>query len=62
MELFDYKTNRTEKITKPEASKCVHLISSPSIIKITKLKIIRWAGHIARMGAMRSAYGILLGK
>jgi hypothetical protein len=38
------------------------LYSSPSIIRITKLQRIRWAGHVARMGKKRNAYRLLVGK
>jgi hypothetical protein len=27
-----------------------------------KARRVRWAGHIARMGAKRNAYGVLVGK
>jgi hypothetical protein len=36
--------------------------SSPSIIKMIKSRRMRWAGHVARMGAMRNAYRILTRK
>jgi hypothetical protein len=36
------------------------LHSSPSIIRI--IKVIRWAGHVARMGAKRNVYRLLVGK
>jgi hypothetical protein len=32
------------------------LYSSPSIIRIIKLRRIRWAGHVARMGEKGNAY------
>jgi hypothetical protein len=38
------------------------LHSSPSIIRIIKVRRMRWAGHVARMGEKRSAYGLLVGK
>jgi hypothetical protein len=38
------------------------LYSSPSIIKIIKSRRMRWAGHVARMGAKRNAYRLLMGK
>jgi hypothetical protein len=36
--------------------------SSPSIITMIKSRRMRWAGHVARMGEKRNAYGILVGK
>jgi hypothetical protein len=33
-----------------------NLFSPPYIIKMIKSKRMRWAGHVARMGEMRSAY------
>jgi hypothetical protein len=38
------------------------LYSSPSIIRIIKSRRMRWAGHVARMGEKRNAYGLLVGK
>jgi hypothetical protein len=38
------------------------LYSSPSIIRIIKLRRMRWEGHVARMGAKRNAYRLLVGK
>jgi hypothetical protein len=38
------------------------LYSSPSIIRITKSRRMRWAGHVARMREKRSAYRLLVGK
>jgi hypothetical protein len=38
------------------------LYSSPSIIRIIKLKCMRWVGHVARKGEQRIAYRLLVGK
>jgi hypothetical protein len=38
------------------------LYSSPSIIRITKWRRVRWAGHLARMGEKRNVYRLLVGK
>jgi hypothetical protein len=38
------------------------LYSSPSIIMVIKGRRIRWAEHVARMGEVRGAYNILVGK
>jgi hypothetical protein len=39
-----------------------NLYCSSSIIRIIKSRIMRWAGHVARMGEKRNACGILVGK
>jgi hypothetical protein len=38
------------------------LYSSPSIIRVTKARRMRWAGHVARMRDVRGAYNILVGR
>jgi hypothetical protein len=38
------------------------LYSSPNIILVIKSRIMRWAGHVARMGEGRGAYRILVGR
>jgi hypothetical protein len=38
------------------------LYSSPSIIKIIKSRMMRWEGHVARMGEKRNACRLLVGK
>jgi hypothetical protein len=38
------------------------LYSSPSIVRVIKRRRIRWAGHVARMGEVRGAYNILVGR
>jgi hypothetical protein len=37
------------------------LYSSPNIIRVTKSRRLRWAGHVARMGESRGAYRALVG-
>jgi hypothetical protein len=39
-----------------------NLYFSPSIIRMIKLRRVRCAGHVARMGEKRNAYRILVGK
>jgi hypothetical protein len=39
-----------------------NLYSSPSIIRISKSRRMRLAGHVARMGEKRNAYRLLVGK
>ena len=38
------------------------LYCSPNIIRIIKSRRLRWAGHVARMEAGRSAFKMLAGK
>jgi hypothetical protein len=38
------------------------LYSSPNIITQIKSRIMRWAGHVARMGEERNVYRVLMGK
>jgi hypothetical protein len=39
-----------------------NLYSSPSVIRIIKSRMMRWAGHVARIGAKRNVYRLLIGK
>jgi hypothetical protein len=34
----------------------------PNIIRVTKSRRMRWAGHVKRMGETRGAYEILVGR
>jgi hypothetical protein len=38
------------------------LYSSPSIVRVIKARMMRWAGHVVRMGEVRGAYNILVGR
>jgi len=38
------------------------LYSSPNIVRVIKLRRIRWVGHVARMGDGRGMYRVLVGK
>jgi hypothetical protein len=38
------------------------LYSSPSIVRVIKARRMRWAGRVARMGEVRGAYNILVGR
>jgi hypothetical protein len=38
------------------------LYSSPSIARVIKARRMRWTGHVARMGELRGAYNILVGR
>jgi ferredoxin-thioredoxin reductase catalytic subunit len=39
-----------------------YLFTSPSFVQVIKSRIMRWAGHVARMGYRRSVYRVLVGK
>jgi hypothetical protein len=39
-----------------------NLYSSPNKIITIKLRRVRWVGHVARSGAKRNVYRLLLGK
>jgi hypothetical protein len=39
-----------------------NLYISASIIRMIRSRRMRWAGHVARMGEKRDAYGLLVGK
>jgi hypothetical protein len=38
------------------------LYSSPNIIRVSKWRRMRWAGHVASTGEKRGAYRILMGR
>ena len=38
------------------------LCSSPNIVRVMKSRVMRWAGHVARIGESRSVYRDLVGK
>jgi len=38
------------------------LYSSLNIVRVIKSRIMRWAGHVARMGEERGVYRVLVGK
>jgi hypothetical protein len=38
------------------------LYSWPSIIRVIKTRMMRWVGHVARMGEVRGTYNILVGR
>jgi len=37
------------------------LYCSPNIVRVIKLRRMRWAGHVARMGERRDVYRVLVG-
>jgi hypothetical protein len=38
------------------------LYSSPNIVRVIKSRKMRWAGHVACMGAGRDVYRVLVGR
>jgi hypothetical protein len=57
-------TKRNEVMSgwrKPHNEELHNLYSSPSIIRMIKSRRMKWVGHVARMGAKRNAYRILVG-
>ena len=38
------------------------LYCSPNTVRVIKSRIMRWAGHVARMGEKRGVYRVLVGK
>ena len=38
------------------------LYCSPNIVRVIKSRIMRWAGHVARIGERRGVYRVLVGK
>jgi hypothetical protein len=50
---------RVEKTKKEERN---DLYSSPNIVQVIKSRIMRWVGHVARMGESRGVYRVLVGK
>jgi hypothetical protein len=39
-----------------------NLYSSRNIVRVIKLRRLRWAGHVARMGEERDVYRVLVGR
>jgi len=55
----DEKTGDWRKLHNEELH---DLYCSPHVIRVIKLSIMRWAGHVGRMGDRRGAYRVLVGK
>jgi hypothetical protein len=55
----DEVTGKCRKLYNVELQK---LYPSTNIIRMIKSRMMRWVGHVARMGEARNAYRILVGK
>jgi hypothetical protein len=63
IETYNYRKHLIiYKCIPPSNEELRDLYSSPSIIRIIKLRRMRWEGHVARMGWKRNAYRLLVGK
>jgi hypothetical protein len=63
MRIFGPKRDEVTGEWKKLHSEELHdLCSSPSIIRIIKMRRMRWAGHVTLMGEKRNAYRLLVGK
>jgi hypothetical protein len=60
--IFGSKTDEaTGELRRLHHEELNDLYSSPNILRVTKSRRIRWAEHVARMGAKRGAHRILVG-
>jgi hypothetical protein len=60
--IFGAKWNEvTGERRKLHSGELHNLYSSPDIIRQIKSRLMRWAGHVARMGEGRNLYRILVG-
>jgi len=53
---------QTAEWRKPHHEELNDLYCSPNIIRVIKLRRMRWTGHVARMGERRGVYSVLVGK
>jgi hypothetical protein len=55
----DEVTREWRKLHNEELS---DLYSLPNVVRVVKSRIMRWAGHVARMGEGRGVHRVLVGK
>jgi hypothetical protein len=61
--IFGPKRNEVTKGWRKLHNEELHgLYSSPSIVRVIKVRMMRWAWRVARMGEVRGAYNILAGR
>ena len=56
------KDDVTEEWRKLHNEELNDLYCSPNIVRMIKSRIMRWAGHVARMGESRGLYRVFVGK
>jgi hypothetical protein len=54
---LDLKVRKTS-LRKLHVDELHSLYSSPNIVRVIKLRRMRWAGHVARMGERRDVYRV----
>jgi len=61
--IFGLRRNEvTEEWSKLHNEELNDLYSSPNVVRVIKLRIMRWAEHVPRMGEKRRVYRVLVGK
>jgi hypothetical protein len=61
--ILKFKVDRlTGEWRKPHNEELNDLYSLPNIVRVVKLRRMRWAGHVARMGEDRGVHRVLVGK
>jgi hypothetical protein len=56
------KEEVTEACRKLHIRELLYLYSSPNIIKVIKLKRMRWVGHVTHKTEIKNSYTTLVGK
>jgi hypothetical protein len=62
LKIFGPKTEKDGSWRKLHNDEPHSLHSSPNIVRVTKSRRMRWAGHVARMGEGRGVYRVLVGR
>jgi hypothetical protein len=60
--MFGPKRDEVAGLGKRHSEELCDLYSSSDIVRMIKLRRMRWAVHVARMGSMKNTCKILLGK
>ena len=55
---MDFMSRGVEKLLNEELN---NLYDSPNIVRVIKSRIMKWAGHVERMGEKRGLYRVLVG-